>query len=47
MMFWNIVKAMFAFAFTRPAQISTNSIGCVAGNGGWGDEDADHLKPGR
>lgn len=43
-MFWNAIKAIFTFVFASPAPISGQRIGRVAGNGGWGDEDADHLK---
>lgn len=39
-----IVKAIFAFIFAVPSQANVQSISCVAGEGGWGDEDADHLK---
>lgn len=43
-MFWNAIKAIFTFVFASPVPTSGQRIGCVAGNGGWGDEDADHLK---
>jgi hypothetical protein len=46
-LFWNVIKALVAFAFTRPSLTGAQSVGRIAGNGGWGDEDADHLKPGK
>jgi hypothetical protein len=42
-MFWKAMKAIFAIVFAVPTA-KTHSIGLAAGNGGWGDEDADHLK---
>lgn len=37
-------KALVAFFFASSPQAPLQSIGVVAGEGGWGDEDADHHK---
>lgn len=42
-MILKVLKAIVAFALARP-QNNTQSIGYVAGNGGWDLEDADHLR---
>lgn len=41
---WAILKAFFAIAFARRSYANVPGIGSIAGEGGWGDEDADHLK---
>jgi hypothetical protein len=42
----DIVKAVLALLFAVPSS-NPQSIGYIAGEGGWGDEDADHLKKGK
>lgn len=43
-MILNTLKALFALVFAVPSHANAGNIGRAAGNGGWGDEDADHLK---
>jgi hypothetical protein len=40
-----IVKALFAFLFATPTQSNPQSIGFLAGNGGWNAEDSNHYRP--
>ncbi|GCE32120.1 hypothetical protein KDA_76040 [Dictyobacter alpinus] len=43
-MIWRSLQALLSLVFAAPTRLASQSIVCGTGEGGWDEEDADHLR---